>query len=61
MLIPVPNRDYGRLVDELGLHSTLSQYNVPREDIPQIAELAIGSKEDPMYPKTVELLEKLYA
>ncbi|KAI0743394.1 alcohol dehydrogenase IV [Daedaleopsis nitida] len=40
-----------RLVDDLGLHSTLSEYNVPREDIPRIAELALSTKDDPMCPK----------
>ncbi|KAI0745044.1 alcohol dehydrogenase IV [Earliella scabrosa] len=50
-----------QLVDGLGLRSTLVQYNVPRGDIAQIAELAVGSRDDPVYPKTVALLEALYA
>ncbi|KAI0779924.1 iron-containing alcohol dehydrogenase [Fomes fomentarius] len=50
-----------QLVDNLGLRSTLSQYKVPRADIPQIAELAAGSKDDLVYPKTVAILESLYA
>ncbi|KAI0743395.1 alcohol dehydrogenase IV [Daedaleopsis nitida] len=50
-----------QLVDGLGLRSTLSQYNVPREDIPKIAEQAVGSTDDPVYPKVVALLEALYA
>ena len=49
-----------RLVDDLGLHSTLSEYKVPHEDIPQIVELAMGNKEDPEYLKAVALLEALY-
>ncbi|KAI0745051.1 alcohol dehydrogenase IV [Earliella scabrosa] len=49
-----------RLVDDLGLHSTLSEYKVPREDIPHIVELATGSKDDPEYSKAVALLEGLY-
>ncbi|CDO75524.1 hypothetical protein BN946_scf184871.g5 [Trametes cinnabarina] len=50
-----------RLVDDLGLHSTLAEYKVPREDVPQIAELAVGTKDDPTLPKVVALLESLYA
>ena len=50
-----------RLVDDLGLKSTLSQYNVPRDDLPKIAELAVGDKEDPVVPKAVALLESIYA
>ena len=50
-----------RLVDNLGLKSTLSQYNVPRDDLPEIAELAVGDKEDPVVPKAVALLESIYA
>ncbi|KAH9914025.1 iron-containing alcohol dehydrogenase [Fomitopsis serialis] len=49
------------LVSDLGLKSTLSEYNVPREDLPKIAELSVGSKDDPTYPKVVKLLEGLYA
>ena len=50
-----------RLVDDLGLRSTLLAYNVPRGDLPQIAEQAVGSKDDPEYSKTIALLEALYA
>ena len=39
-----------RLVDDLGLRSTLSEYNVPREDIPTIAQLAVGRADDPALP-----------
>ncbi|KAH9940441.1 iron-containing alcohol dehydrogenase [Epithele typhae] len=49
-----------QLVNDLGLHSTLSQYNVPKEDVQQIAELAVGKKEDPAFVKTVAILEALY-
>jgi len=49
-----------RLVADLGLTSTLSEYKVPREDVPKVAELAVGSKDDPTYPKVVKLLEQLY-
>lgn len=50
-----------RLVDDLGLHSTLEEYKVPREDLPQIAQLAVGNAQDPVLPQVVALLEGLYA
>ena len=49
------------MVDELGLHSTLSQYSVPKEDLPKIAELQIGNKTDVAYEKVAALLDALYA
>lgn len=49
-----------RLVDDLGLHSDLAQYKVPREDVPKIAEKAMGNRDDPSFPKVVKLLENLY-
>ena len=48
------------MVVELGLQSTLSEYKVPREDLPKIAELAVGSTDDPTYPRVVQLLESIY-
>ncbi|KAI0958293.1 hypothetical protein AcV7_004150 [Taiwanofungus camphoratus] len=48
------------LVTNLGLKSNLQDYNVPRADVPNIAELSVGSKDDPTYPKVVKLLEGLY-
>ena len=48
------------LVVELGLRSTLSEYKVPREDLPKIAELALGSRDDPTYPRVIQLLEGIY-
>ncbi|EPS94150.1 hypothetical protein FOMPIDRAFT_1063307 [Fomitopsis schrenkii] len=48
------------LVVELSLKSTLSEYRVPREDLPKIAELAVGSKDDPTYPRVIQLLEGIY-
>ncbi|KAI0661105.1 iron-containing alcohol dehydrogenase [Cubamyces menziesii] len=53
--------DIHKLVDDLGLHSTLTEYKVPREDLPQIAQLAVGAQDDPLLPKVVALLESLYA
>lgn len=44
----------------LGLKSTLSEYKVPREDLPKIAELAVGSKDDPTYARVIQLLEGIY-
>ncbi|KAH9858563.1 alcohol dehydrogenase IV [Lenzites betulinus] len=48
-----------KLVDDLGLHSTLTEYKVPRGDVLEIAQLAAG-KEYPSLPKVVALLESLY-
>ncbi|KAK7675961.1 hypothetical protein QCA50_021074 [Cerrena zonata] len=48
------------LVDSLGLKSTLTEYNVPRADIPKVAELAVGKKDEIISPKVVKLLESLY-
>ncbi len=49
-----------RLVDGLGLHSTLSQYKVLQEDVRTIAVRAVGT-EDPLLPKVVGLLQGIYA
>ena len=59
---PVADQDAYKcsLVVELGLRSTLSEYKVPREDLPKIAELAVGSTDDPTYPRVVQLLESIY-
>lgn len=48
-----------RLIDNLGLHSTLAEYKVPPADLPQIAEAAVGSKDDPVLGKVVSLLQGL--
>lgn len=48
------------LVDRLGLTSTLSEYKVPKEDLPGIAERALGRSDDPIHPQVVKLLEGLY-
>jgi hypothetical protein len=47
-------------VDNLGVKSTLTEYNVPKEDIPGIAELALGGKDRPEFGQVVKLLEGLY-
>jgi hypothetical protein len=49
-------------VDELGLHSTLAEYDVPRVDVPEIAALALGEKgrDDPRFGRVVGLLEGLH-
>jgi len=47
------------LVTSLGLKSDLAQYEVPREDVPKIAELAVGGKTE-IYGDVVKLLEGLY-
>ncbi|KZT04586.1 iron-containing alcohol dehydrogenase [Laetiporus sulphureus 93-53] len=50
----------GSLVKNLGLQSNLEEYKVPKTDVPKIAELAVGSRDDPTYPQVVKLLEGLY-
>jgi hypothetical protein len=50
----------GRLVTGLGLHSSLSDYKVPKEDLISIASAALGKENDPQLPKVVELLESVY-
>jgi hypothetical protein len=47
-------------VSNLGLKSSLDQYQVPREDLPVIAERALGGKNE-IYEDVVSLLEKLYS
>ncbi|KAJ3790825.1 alcohol dehydrogenase IV [Lentinula aff. detonsa] len=49
-----------QLVADLGLSSTLSDYNVPREDIPVIAANTLGTETHQLFPETVKLLENLY-
>jgi hypothetical protein len=49
-----------RLVLDLGLKTDLAYYKVPTADIPSIAEKAMGGKDDPSYPKVIQILESLY-
>jgi hypothetical protein len=62
--VPLPDMTYidppGRLVDDLGLHSTLTEYKVPREDVPSIAAKSVGGEDQPDYGRVVKLLEGLY-
>jgi alcohol dehydrogenase class IV len=51
---------FPRLVDDLGLTSTLTEYKVPKEDVPQIAELALGKKDTPSFEPVVRMLEAMY-
>jgi len=48
------------LVNDLGLTSNLAEYDVPEEDLPKIAELAIGSKIEPTFTLVTNLLKGLY-
>lgn len=48
------------LVVRLDLKTDLAACNVPREDVPVIAERALGSREDARYMRVVRLLEGLY-
>jgi hypothetical protein len=46
-------------VNNLGLKSSLDQYKVPREDLPTIAERALGSRNE-IHGDVVAYLEALY-
>ncbi|KAG6908034.1 hypothetical protein DXG01_006453 [Tephrocybe rancida] len=49
-----------QLVDKLGLQSTLTEYNVPVEDLSKVAAGALGSEDDPTFPEVVRMLKGLY-
>jgi len=49
-----------KLVEDLGLKSTLGEYKVPKSDVPDIASRALGSADHPDIDKVVKLLENLY-
>ncbi|KAH7108220.1 alcohol dehydrogenase IV [Auriculariales sp. MPI-PUGE-AT-0066] len=49
-----------KLVQDLGLKSTLTEYNVPREDAVDIAVRAVGGDDKPLYPATLKIVEGLY-
>lgn len=51
-----------RLVETLGLKSTLTQYNVPQtqEEMKAIAERATHSKEGEDYNAVIEMVKELY-
>lgn len=51
---------YERLVTQLGLASTLTEYKVPKDDIPVIVAKVVGSKEGDAFQKVVKLLNGLY-
>ncbi|KAH9034829.1 alcohol dehydrogenase IV [Lactarius pseudohatsudake] len=48
------------LVNDLGLKTTLDQYGVPQEDLPTVAERALGGKTD-IYGEVVSLLQGVYS
>ena len=52
--------DRVRLVSNLDLKSSLDRYNVPREDLPTIAERALGGRNE-NHGDVVAFLEALYA
>jgi len=45
------------LIDSLGLTTRLSDYNIPREDIPRIVEKAIGKNSGELYDRVVQIME----
>ncbi|TCD71619.1 hypothetical protein EIP91_007366 [Steccherinum ochraceum] len=48
-----------KLVVDLDLKSTLEEYKVPKEDLPTVAELAVGVKGHPLHDVIVKLLQQL--
>lgn len=51
--------DYS-LIDSLGLTTKLSEYNVPKEDIPRIVEKTVGKSSGELYDQVVEVMEKAF-
>ena len=49
-----------RLVRNLGLKTSLDQYKVPREDLPAVAERALGGRNE-LHGDVVAFLEALYS
>ena len=49
-----------RLVSNLGLKTSLDEYKVPREDLPTIAERALGGRNE-IHGDVVAFLEALYS
>ncbi|KAH7923185.1 Dehydroquinate synthase-like protein [Leucogyrophana mollusca] len=49
----------GDLVQRLGLKGTLRGYNVPKEDLPKIAQLALGEDQS-AHSQVVKVLESIY-
>ena len=54
------NSIHDRLVEDLGLKTTLEVYKVPRTELPGIARRALGSVDHPDVESVVKLLESLY-
>ncbi|KAF9792661.1 alcohol dehydrogenase IV [Thelephora terrestris] len=48
------------LIDSLGLTTRLSDYNIPREDIPRIVEKAIGKSSGELYDRVMQIMEKAF-
>lgn len=49
-----------RLIQKLGLHSKLSEYNVPRGDLREIATQSLGQVDHPWIENVVNMLEDMY-
>jgi hypothetical protein len=48
-----------RLIIDLGLKTSLAEYNVPSEDLATIATQVLGSENDPQLSRVVKLLESI--
>lgn len=49
-----------RLIDDLGLHSTLTEYKVPRQDIDAIALHSVRGDQGPILQEVTKLLTDVY-
>jgi hypothetical protein len=45
----------------LGLATKLSDYNIPKEDIPGIVEKAVGKNSGELYDQVVQIMEKAFS
>jgi alcohol dehydrogenase YqhD (iron-dependent ADH family) len=48
------------LIDSLGLTTRLRDYNISKEDIPQIVEKTIGKSSGELYDQVTEVMEKAF-
>jgi len=48
------------LIDSLGLTTKLRDYNIPREDIPQIVERTIGKSSGELHDQLMEIMDTVF-
>jgi alcohol dehydrogenase class IV len=49
-----------RLIRDLGLHSTLSEYNVPREDLHSVVAHALRGEDHANFKEVFKMLEDMW-